>query len=84
MNILTRKKFIPIKILECFINQIDLGFTIIPYLTNIRWKIFHFQVKFGVYNLMMSFRRESEINSRIHYPIWLVRKNEIYTASGVF
>ena len=60
MNILTRKKFIPIKILDCFINQTDLGFTIIPYLTSIRWRVFYLQIKFGVYNLMMAFRMECQ------------------------
>ena len=84
MNILTRKKFIPIKTFDCFINQIDLGFTIIAYVTNIRWRTFYLQIKFGVYNLMMTFRMEWGMNSRIHYQITQVRKKEIYTAWGVF
>ena len=58
MNILTGKKFIPIKIFDSFINQIDLDFTIIPYFTNIRWRILYLQIKFGVYNLMMTFPME--------------------------
>ena len=69
MNILTRKKFILIKIFDCFINQLELGFTIIPYLTSIRWRIFYLQIKFGVYNLMMAFRMEWGINSSIHYQV---------------
>ena len=70
MNIWTRKKFIPIKIFDCFINQIELDFTIILYLTSIGWRIFYLQIKFDVDNLMMSFRMEWAMNSKIHYQIW--------------
>ena len=73
MNTLTRVKFIPIKIFDCFINQIELGFIIIPYLMSIWWRIFYLQIKYNVYNWMMAFKIEWGMNSRIHYQIWLVR-----------
>lgn len=69
MIIMARKKFIPIEVFNCSVNQIKLGFTIIAYLTGVRWGIFYFQIKFGVDNLMMEFRVESVMNSWIHYQI---------------
>ena len=63
MIIMARKKFIPIEVFNCSVNRIKLGFTIIAYLTGVRWGIFYFQIKFGVDNLMMEFRVESVMNS---------------------